>query len=583
MPTVVSITLDAQKYQQQLDEVVAKTRTAAGQMGQTAPPVQADMKSVTAAKKAVQELADNAATKVQKLASGFHDADKAANSFGANAKKHMGSLRDELLSGNKALAQIKSGILSLLNPWSLVVAAVGLAVTVCTKLYDLLTESAEEFGQKAAAAAELARQHAAKLNEQAAAAEQYIRRLNALTSAESDSIASRRETLQLLAQLESYYGKLGASVDGATGKITNLADVEERLRAARAQRQAESVEAEMNATLRQGRAEFMKWRSSGTLATERTAGYTFDYLATTKDWQGQAEYWAAAAQHASTADDVAALSKIADYWRKAAELREKYNNLRETGYETPEAKMAAEIARNEERERRAATAKAAQDAAEAAKKQRLERERAGAIADEKDPAKRRAMLEEDLRREKDEAAKHRAEADKPRTTGDHNINYAAAMTAEKKYQESLQRQYELQRQINAEKKKEAEFNSSLADQAKDLAARAAERAGRDREYAERKALEEAEKRKGGKLTASESDAVKRLSALEYDMSHADKRGADLAIKTNSLTARGGFRSGAVTPDAQKYTKLAVDVAKQQLTELGKIEDQLKKWDSSGDG
>lgn len=560
MPTICKITLDAEEYKRQLAEAVEQSRAAAAKIadagGGGAPnlKVEVDTPSVVAAKKAVQELADS------------------SNSFGANAKKNFGSLRDQLIGGSKALAQMKNGILSLLNPWSLIVAAVGVVVSVCTKLYDMLTVSAEEFGQKAAAAAELARQHTAKLNEQAAAADQYIRRLEELNSAESSSNDSRRETLQLVAQLESYYGKLGAVIDSTTGKISNMDEVEERVRTARARRMAEATKTEMEAVLRQGRAEYMKWRGSGAFTTEAAAGREWDDLTKRKSWRGLAEYSEKEAQKATTSEDVAAMSKIAGYLRQAEELREKYNNLETNGYKTPEEKLAAEQEKHKEYQRLSA------DAA-AAKKQRLEHERSGAIGDQKDPAKRREMLEADLRREQDKAAKLRAEAAKLRSADGYTNANAAALAAEKKYQESLLKQYEIQRQIVATKKQEADFNRSLADQAKELAARAAEATGQGRAFAEQRALEMAKRRKRGELSDGEADAVKHLATLEYDLSHDYSRkpaGADLSIQSDALTKRGGFKSGAVVPDADRWSQLNNELQKKSVSRLDEIKKLVQK-------
>ena len=61
------------------------------------------------------------------------------------------------------------------------------------------------------------------------------------------------------------------------------------------------------------------------------------------------------------------------------------------------------------------------------------------------------------------------------------------------------------------------------------------------------------------------------------MSHSRRPGADLTIRSNALTARGGFRTGAAAPDAQKYAKMTVDCAKQQLSELNQIREQITKW------
>ena len=580
MPTVVTLELNADKYHSDLAKAVAESRAAAEQLsaivGSATPSaeVKVDSSEVDEAIAKVDDLKKNDGKSVNISVnveqSGNIDgvADKLAEvkkTVGQAPKRtFFGALGGEIKGAWKAMTDFGGGAKKLTAVLGTGAGAIGAFAAGAASLVKLGVMAYDAWRSGLQEASEQIQRNVESVREAAEANEQlrqksdgYANRLSELSKQERLSNADKVEAIKLIKDLSGAYGDLGVKIDATTGKLVGVDEA-----------MAEKLRRDKKERLGELRREIKNLEADNKVQAERrdTAGVPV---------------WFDGDTRLGGRDEVRdASKKNEENTKRLIELRRKYREvLRED--------KAGDYLKKREGEKRdiaEAKAKAANEAAVAARRQRFDREHAGAIADEKDPAKRRAMLEEDLRREKDEAARHRAEANKPRTVLDFEsaaAALAAAAAAEKKYQESLQRQYELQRQINAEKKKEAEFTGSLADKAKDLAARVAERAGRGREYAEQRALEAAEKRKGGKLTAGESDAVKRLSALEYDMSHADKRGADLAIKTNSLTARGGFRTGAVVPDAQKYTKLAVDVAKRQLTELGKIGQVIAKWDSGG--
>ena len=76
------------------------------------------------------------------------------------------------------------------------------------------------------------------------------------------------------------------------------------------------------------------------------------------------------------------------------------------------------------------------------------------------------------------------------------------------------------------------------------------------------ALRNAERTKGGKLTNEETELVKRLTELTHSLGNA--RGAslgDTSIRTNELTARGGFAGGVRLPDAGRYNEAMLSSSK----------------------
>lgn len=96
--------------------------------------------------------------------------------------------------------------------------------------------------------------------------------------------------------------------------------------------------------------------------------------------------------------------------------------------------------------------------------------------------------------------------------------------------------------------------------------------GQGRAAAEARALRDAERRKGGPLTEEESGYVKKLSGLTWDLSgRHDLQSGDLSIQANSLTACGGFQTGAAVPDSEKYNKMNAENGKAMLSVVQRIE------------
>lgn len=91
------------------------------------------------------------------------------------------------------------------------------------------------------------------------------------------------------------------------------------------------------------------------------------------------------------------------------------------------------------------------------------------------------------------------------------------------------------------------------------------------------ALRNAERTKGGKLTGEETELVKRLTELTHDLNSA--RGAslgDTSIRTNELTARGGFAGGVRLPDTDQYNKAILSSSKRIEGYLPEIKAILSK-------
>ena len=119
--------------------------------------------------------------------------------------------------------------------------------------------------------------------------------------------------------------------------------------------------------------------------------------------------------------------------------------------------------------------------------------------------------------------------------------------------------------------KEQNLRKNLQEQAFGLYGQAMEGAGRGQEFAEQKALRDAEKAKGAALSEEEAAMVRKLSSISYVMANTrETQLGDTSVKTNSLTARGGFAGGAKLPETDKINREIANTNKQQLEQMKQI-------------
>ena len=132
-----------------------------------------------------------------------------------------------------------------------------------------------------------------------------------------------------------------------------------------------------------------------------------------------------------------------------------------------------------------------------------------------------------------------------------------------------------------ENQKALNLRKNLHDQSLSLKDQAMQRAGYGQQAELEKALRNAEKQKGAALTDDEKKQVRTLANLQWRMNADDGPGLEkFELKTNSLTARGGFASGAVMPEKNRINLEIRNYSKRQfdtLVEIKKVCDQLGKF------
>ena len=152
---------------------------------------------------------------------------------------------------------------------------------------------------------------------------------------------------------------------------------------------------------------------------------------------------------------------------------------------------------------------------------------------------------------------------------------------EKEKQEILAQRKALADQKRAEA--DRKFGQGLVEQAQALHEQALAATGNGAQAAEDKALRDARKTKGSDLTDAEADAVRQLARLQRELteSQSPNRIAAGEIRTNALTARGGFDGGAVMPDSERINRAIeqhnaklVDLTRQTGETLKQIKEKL---------
>lgn len=124
---------------------------------------------------------------------------------------------------------------------------------------------------------------------------------------------------------------------------------------------------------------------------------------------------------------------------------------------------------------------------------------------------------------------------------------------------------------------ELALKQSFQDQGNALVNQAMRQAGFLKQAAQMEAIRNAEKQKGAKLTEDEISMIKQLSSLQTQlndpMNKLDLNNFD--TKTNELTARGGFSTGAVVTNKDIVNKQIRDFNQRQVQILSNIYETLK--------
>lgn len=544
MPTVCKITLDAAEYKKELNDVVARSKAAQTELSKSS------MQGTQAAGKA----ADQFGQKISK-AGGIMSA------FGSQAGGKIGGL-GQLIG-------------ALCSPVAMVTTAVGALATVTMDFLRKGISGAQE-------AAGAAQKNAEAIRESATAAEQQRQKnetnwkslkslkdsLDILSVTEKASNAQKTEAVRLIGLLSKSYGNLGISIDGATGRMLGFDKA-----------YAAALEKDRQNRLNAMKGEYKELESEIARNNEIIGGF---WSSKNDVANAQGNIQNATKRMAELAPQIHALEKSnpgKDHTTaaKSAELDRKQNTF-DSAYDqlkNEEQQLKYQQLINEGRIKEANALKLINDA----KKQGMELEKSDAewIAERQGKVRMDSYYENEMdsfatkKREQELInAGLDEEAEKLRIIME--LEKQGAEVSDDKVDKIMHERREL---------KSMQLAYGLKEQAYGLQNQAMHKVGLGKEADEQKALRDAEKQKGAKLDENETALVKSIADLTYKMGHETlPQLGDLSIKTNSLTSRGGFASGAVMPDKDAVNKAVARFNQTQCQLLENIKGLIGKLNTT---
>ena len=482
---------------------------------------------------------------------------------------------------------------AVLGPIGLITAAVGLLVSAGVAAFNALTESTEEFAQKAAAASERIQQQNDKMQNLENVTKTYLSQLQTMANMEMASYDRKEATANILKVLESRYGDLGAEIDETTGKLNNYLDVQDKINKISAENQKKRNTDLMSSKAREAIASYIKTRTLDVGITDGRAKKEFISMYNLEGPEDIKKYLQDTVDKSTDEDDLGYLETI-KFLNEVIELKKKNNMLSLHGVESEEELLQ----KNMQQQKVLADM---QSNLESRRKQFERRQHEDNFNDTSDfdarKKNRQQLLDEEI-------AEYNA-LDKKYDTASMSNSKEEMAELELKMQASLERQYDLKRQIaavdkektdflkqqteelkrqQAEKQKQieaerkaqqqrlADFRQNMQSQALSLYGKAMTDAGFGQQIARNTALRDAEKTKGAKLSESEKKMVIKLSDLSFaDIGKSKDIFSSFDIKSNELTSRGGFQSGAVSNRTDTLNRSILEQNRKHTEHLRNIE------------
>lgn len=617
---VCSISLDAEEYKKDLEKVVSQTKNSVSELNNavnntqkvtadTGKSVKETMSSagseakktaegVDAIARAFKNVLDNAVKNTQKVTADTGNSfKKTMSSAGADAKKAAEGVGS--IAGAFNMLSPKIGVIgsllesAVLGPIGLITAAVGLLVSAGMAAFNALTESTEVFAQKAAAASEKIQQQNEKMQNLENVTKSYLSQLQTMANMEMASYDRKEATANILKVLESRYGDLGAEIDETTGKLNNYLNVQDKINKISAENQIKRNTDLMSAKAKEAMASYIKTRTLDVGITDGRAKREFISMYNLEGPEDIKKYLQNTVDKSTDEDDLGYLETI-KFLNEVIELKKKNNMLSLHGVETEEELLQKNLQQQK-------VLADMQSNLESRRKQFERRQHEDKFNDTSDfdarKKNRQQLLDEEI-------AEYNA-LDKKYDTARMRNSKEEMAELELKIQASLERQYDLKRQITAvdkektdflkqqteelkrqqaEKQKQieaerkaqqqrlADFRQSMQSQALSLYGKAMTDAGFGQQIARNTALRDAEKTKGAKLSESEKKMVIKLSDLSFtDIGNSKDIFSSFDIKSNELTSRGGFQSGAVSNRTDTLNRSILEQNRKHTEHLRNIE------------
>lgn len=637
MALEIKIALDASEYRRELAKVVQDSKNAQktleqknGQSGQSVdnipavPEIPDRQVEINVAKNEVPQEAQKAKEALNNIPGRKNvkmDA-QAPTSFFEKMKGGFSSIRGELVKTEGGAGEFCESLLAGGGLIGILIAGFASLGKIAANVYDRWINGMKEAG-------ELAQRNAASIRESAEENEKlrqktdgYMSSLATLSQSEKLSNANKAEARKLIDDLTKSYGDLGLKLDETTGKLSGV----DSAMIAKAQKDKERRIKELEAELRQIQAD------NKAQADLRDKAGIPAWFGGDVRVGGEATIKEASAKIEENNKRAMAIRKLLHEQRKAdpeKELRDKrsaevkdlkksyadqtknFERQKDNDAFNAEKDLNKKIALREEHlakyEKEKVTpleekVKNAQNSLQNAKtdidrleaqknllqlQKELQSEYEKVYAFEKEITsleEERFAKEEEARKAKKQLlddAKNQADLNKLLVNGALDAYEAEKLRLDLKKQGISLTKAETDELLKQQKNvRTQDMKKSLLDQAQALAWDNMRKNGQGLEADRQKALLEAEKLKGGSLTKSEADLVARLAELTHSAANQKQPDfGDTSIKTNSLTARGGFQGGAVMPDKDRINMVistTVKAMQQQQREIRSLVNDIKR-------
>lgn len=531
---VCSISLDAEEYKKDLEKVVSQTKNSINELN----------KSVNNTQKVT---ADTGNSFKKTMSSAGADAKKAAEGVGS-------------IAGAFNMLPPKIGVIgsllesAVLGPIGLITAAVGLLVSAGVAAFNALTESTEEFAQKAAAASEKIQQQNDKMQNLENVTKTYLSQLQTMANMEMASYDRKEATANILKVLESRYGDLGAEIDETTGKLNNYLDVQDKINKISAENQKKRNTDLMSSKAREAMASYIKTRTLDVGITDVRAKREFISMYNLEGPEDIKKYLQDKVDKSTDEDDLGYLETI-KFLNEVIDLKKKNNMLSLHGVESEEELLQKNLQQQK-------VLADMQSNLESRRKQFERRQHNDVFNDTSDfdarKKNRQQLLDEEI-------AEYNA-LDKKYDTASMSNSKEEMAELELKMQASLERQYDLKRQIAAVDKEKTDFLKQQTEELK-------------RQQAEKQKQIEAEKKEKQKQQQRQLFESERRKLSDYQLrlkAHQSRNIGNIAVITNSLTTRGGFSEGGRVTGVAEYNRKMLSHNEQQKRLLNDINKQMQK-------
>lgn len=534
MSVKTTLDIDSKPYEEKIKEVEKKTEQSAAKMDKAMNKVgSGSNKKNNSASEMLDKVGDSA--------------DKAVTA--------LDSVGGALGNTSTGLSGIAGDLVNVFTNWqTAAIAAFGVILAAGVALWDKLTLSAEEYAKKATIAAEKAKKKYDDLFSEQAQDQGYFDRLKELNDREKLSNEEKTEAVKLVQILTNKYGDLGISIDTATGKLIGLDKA-----------QAEFLKRQLKTRIETARVNVQSQQNVASASVESALGVrnVNAYLSPSKFGDptksasvSRAEMWNKGGlqgkldvanemlSEATTNEDIEKWQNVITALEKLIIAEQEYNNIKEFGEKTEKEYAEALKKRSEE----------AKKAAETKKK-------------EEKPTKDMAeSLDDEITIQRLKLQGLDEEAERQRIINDLK---AKGLKID---EDEIDRIMELKKEL-AGIKLQQDYEKGLND----LQYQFEKKYGNSKQAEINKAKREAEKQKGSALTADEEKRIEKLIELQSKLNNFPQlnlNGYD--IQTNSLTARGGFQTGAIETNTDRINTQIANYNKAQVDLLNQIKGEIAK-------